>query len=79
MIEYVGIIYKYTSPSGKCYIGQTTNKRKCYQYDGTILVGIYSSVKEASNYTGICKTAISSVLSGRRKTAGGFIWMKEKI
>lgn len=63
----------------KAHIGQATNKRKCYQYDGTILVGIYSSVKEASNYTGICKTAISSVLSGRRKTAGGFIWMKEKI
>ena len=41
MIE--GIIYKYTSPSGKCYIGQTTNellRRKkwnsnIYHYAGT--------------------------------------------
>lgn len=23
-----GIIYKYTSPSGKCYIGQTTDPEK---------------------------------------------------
>ena len=23
-----GIIYKYTSPSGKVYIGQTTNEKK---------------------------------------------------
>lgn len=23
-----GIIYKYTSPSGKCYIGQTVNENK---------------------------------------------------
>ena len=24
----IGIIYKYTSPSGKCYIGQTLNEKK---------------------------------------------------
>lgn len=59
--------------------GRANNKRICYQYDGTTLVATYSTVKEASIHTGICKTAISSVLSGKRKTAGGFIWRKEKL
>lgn len=41
-----------------------------YTTDG-ILVAKYSSVKEARKKFG---SHVSSVLSGRRKTAGGFIW-----
>lgn len=29
-MKYKGVIYKYTSPSGKIYIGQTTNERQRY-------------------------------------------------
>lgn len=41
MIE--GIIYKYTSPSGKCYIGQTTNEKIRREHWNT--VGPYAGVK----------------------------------
>lgn len=41
MIE--GIIYKYTSPSGKCYIGQTTNEKIRREHWNTI--GSYAGVK----------------------------------
>lgn len=63
----------------KSHKGKATNKRSCYQYNDTNLVAMYSSVKEASIATGICKTAISLVLSGKRHTAGGFIWRKDKL
>ena len=39
-----------------------------------IYVAEYSSVKEASEKTGIIKQNISSALTGRYKTAGGFEW-----
>ena len=36
----------------------------------------FSTIGEAVKATGISKGHISSVLSGKRKTAGGFIWIK---
>lgn len=38
------------------------------------LVGTYNSFKEAAEKTGVTPGLIFSVLSGRRKTAGGFSW-----
>jgi hypothetical protein len=55
-----GIIYKYTSPSGKSYIGQTTNeelRRKlwnssCYHYAGTKIDRARNKYKNTNfNYT----------------------------
>lgn len=38
------------------------------------IIGMFNSVKEASDITGACKSEISSVCNGRKKTANGFIW-----
>lgn len=38
------------------------------------LIDEYASVKEASEKTGVVKQNISSNLTGRYKTAGGFVW-----
>lgn len=61
----MAIVYKYTSPSGKSYIGQTSTNRQ--NREG----------KEAEKITGISHSNIVAVCNGRRKTAGGFIWKYE--
>lgn len=38
------------------------------------VVGSFSSVKSASEFAGVGASAISSVLKGRERTAGGFLW-----
>lgn len=40
------------------------------------LVATFNSISEAAKKTGVGRTNISEVLSGKRKTAGGFIWVK---
>lgn len=51
------------------------NKREVLQYNkNDTLVGTYGSLKEASEITGVNCKNISSVISGKRKTAGGYIW-----
>ena len=49
-----------------------------YQFDnkGTFQKA-YSSLREASECTGICISHISSCINGKRKSAGGCIWKKE--
>lgn len=44
-----------------------------YTKDGE-LVWKYSSAKEASTKTGICRSSICFCIKGRYKLAGGFIW-----
>jgi len=44
------------------------------QYKKDLLINEYSSVKEASEKTGLIKQNISSCLTGRYKTTGGFSW-----
>ena len=34
----------------------------------------YSSIREASEQTGVCQSSISRCCNGKRKTAGGFHW-----
>lgn len=41
------------------------------------VVATFNSISEAAKATGINRANISSVLSGRGKTAGGFIWIKD--
>lgn len=36
----------------------------------------FSSISEAAKATGISRSNISEMLSGKRKTAGGFLWVK---
>ena len=38
------------------------------------VVGVFNSMKEASETLSICKEQISAVCRGKRKTAGGYIW-----
>lgn len=41
-----------------------------------IIVKTYPSISQAERETGIFKESISQVCSGKRKTAGGYIWRK---
>ena len=44
-----------------------------YDQDGN-LIAVFSSQKEASEKTGVCRSSITHVVRGQRKTAGGYIW-----
>lgn len=57
------------------HVGKVCNKRPCCQYtlDGEF-ISEYSSIKEAAEVNNISKVSISLVLSGKHKTAGGYIW-----
>lgn len=51
------------------------NQKKVSQYDkNNNLIKIFDSIIQASIETGINKGNISSVCTGKRKTAGGYIW-----
>ena len=39
-----------------------------------LIIATYSSIKEAGLSTGICRSDISRVAKGKRKTAGGYGW-----
>lgn len=60
------------------YVNQEDNKRKVIgiiQLDKEDnILKIYSSVKKASEETGISKSSIYSVCTGRQKTGGGYKW-----
>ena len=50
-------------------------KKPVLQYDiNGKLIGEYGSVLEAGELCGIWKGGISTVLNGKQKTAGGYIW-----
>lgn len=57
------------------HVGKICNRRPCCQYTlGGELISEYSSIKEAAEMNDINKVSISLVLSGKHKTAGGYIW-----
>ena len=77
-----GIIYKYTSPSGKIYIGQTT-KEKVSDYQSIAVLQFtknnefvkeWKSAREATQTLNIYQGGICKVCKGKLKSAGGFIW-----
>ena len=50
-------------------------KRPVYQYDKSMrLIRMWPTASHAAEMLGINRGSISSVLHGRMKTAGGFIW-----
>lgn len=65
-----GVIYKYTSPSGKCYIGQTVNEtRRKYGWDS-----FEYEILNASEVTDTDSSGIIAVCRGKQKSAGGYQW-----
>ena len=71
---------QYTSAKNNGFKGRPPNKPVLqYTVDG-IFVKEYPSVLQAGEQCDIWKGGISSVLKGRQKTAGGFIWKyKESV
>lgn len=61
------------------YLGSSRGLMKIVQIDKCtgLIVNQFNSIKEASNTTGINYGNISSAVSGRLKTAGGYIWQKQ--
>lgn len=71
--------YKYgnAKPTKGCFqIGNIPhNRRKINQYSkNKEFICSYISIKEASDYTHIKRSAINNCLTKRCKTSGGFIW-----
>ena len=65
----------YNKPVGKdC----PNSKRICQINLNGELIRIWDCATDASNELGINQTSISMVCKGRRKTAGGFVWVHEK-
>ena len=66
-----GYYWKLEVPTGKYNI-------LCYDKNGELLK-TFSSYKEASAKMLVSITNISSVVNGKSKTAGGYIWKKEEV
>lgn len=78
----IGIIYKYTSPSGKSYIGQTTNE-EYRRRDSKIVLKLtmsgqiieeFESVKDAAISVGANETNIAKCCRGECKSIKNFKW-----
>ena len=67
----IGIIYKYTSPSGKSYIGQTTKLK--LTMSGQIIEE-FGSVKDAAISVGVNETNIAKCCRGECKSIRNFKW-----
>ena len=74
-----GETFKYTEEMKKKHSGVMTAVRGVkvdqYSLDG-IYMKTYPSLKIAAEENGCCSNVISKVLSGNKKTAGGFIWKR---
>ena len=55
-------------------------RKKIYQIDGNgKIIKEWNSTQEASTNTNTNRTSINYVLSGKRKTAGGYKWVYSSI
>ena len=68
-----GYQWKYKSSDKQILNLPMINK---YSQDGTLICS-YNSVTEASEDTGVHYSSICQCFTGKRKSAGGFIWKKE--
>lgn len=58
---------------------KSNHKTKVYQFDlDGNLIKEYETLKTASEETNTCRTTISGCIKGIYKTAGGFVWSKNK-
>lgn len=63
-----------------CDAIRDANSKAVYQYDiNGVLMNQWPSFTIAAQALNILRTSISCCVSGRSKTAGGYIWKKEKI
>ena len=54
--------------------------KKCYQYDlNKKLINIFPSTQEASKFTGICQSNITSCCRGEYKTTHGYIFSYQSL
>lgn len=72
----IGIIYKYTSPSGKSYIGQTTNEeyRRRMWFGTGRYTGGRSKIDRARKKYGANETNIAKCCRGECKSIKNFKW-----
>lgn len=56
-------------------------KKPVYQYSAStgLFMKEHNSAKEASEYSGICKSNINMCCNGHIKSAGGYVWSYEKV
>ena len=70
-----GFLWSYTEVPNKAYEKPKGTPKKTVQLDkeGNIIAK-FDSAREAHRVTGVCYKRISATLTGRQKTAGGFVW-----
>lgn len=71
-----GFLWSYKETPNKEYRKPKGTPKQTIQYDktGTTVIACFESAREASRVTGICYKRISATITGRQKTAGGFVW-----
>ena len=73
-LEYCSRLYNNNYGTRNKRVSESLSKSVLqYSIDGVLLNQFYG-IHEASRQTGICTQNIHSVILGKRKTAGGFIW-----
>jgi hypothetical protein len=70
-----GFLWAYTEVPSKEYQSPKGTCKKTLQFskEGKLL-NSFISAREASKATGVCYKRISANITGRQKTAGGFVW-----
>jgi hypothetical protein len=70
-----GFLWSYNEVPNKVYEKPKGTPKKTIQLstEGAFLAE-FASAREASRVTGICYKRISAAITGRQKTAGGFVW-----
>ena len=70
-----GFLWAYTETPSKEFEKPKGTPKKTVQLDEDgMLLAEFASAREASRITGICYKRISAAITGRQKTAGGFVW-----
>lgn len=70
-----GFLWAYTEEPSKEYQKPKGTPKRTLQLDEDgMLLAEFNSAREASRVTGICYKRISACITGRQKTAGGFVW-----
>ena len=70
-----GFLWSYNSIPDKEYQGPKGTPKMTMQFETSgKFIAEYTSAREASKTTGVCYKRISAAITGRQKTAGGFVW-----
>lgn len=70
-----GFLWSYSDKPNKAYEKPKGTPKKTLQLDKDgIILAKFNSAREASKTTGVCYKRISATITGRQKTAGGFLW-----